>query len=140
MLLEYDRTRRASKQRDRWRRYDRFLAETWRDSRFASGRAPVAVYVVNRDRQLSSFLREADRHLTAWVGPREGVPSQGTYPGRDLLLFTSRERIHAGVWDMERLPSQPVNVRGSSAVHPRSAPFPIFALFRTQGAESPANA
>ncbi len=138
VLIEYDRTTRASKQRDRWRRYDRFLTQTWRESRFAAHHtAPVAIYLLQRERQLSSFLKEADKHLNAWQGPRDAGPAQGIYPGRDLLLFTTRERLQAGNWTMERLPAQPIDVRPSKTLHPRSTPMPIMQLFAAQHATEP---
>jgi hypothetical protein len=130
VLVEYDRTLRASKQRDRFRRYDRFLTETWRESRFADHHsAPVAIYLLQLDRHLAAFLKEADKHFTAWLGPREAGPAQGMYPGRDLMLFTTRERLVAGDWTMKRLPAQPPDVRGASVLHPRETPMPIMRLF-----------
>jgi hypothetical protein len=94
VLFEYDRTRRPAKQRDRWRRYDRFLTDTRRHSRFADHHsAPLVVYVVAHTRMLPAFLREAEKHLTAWTGPPQTSPEQRVYPGRSLVLFTSRERL-----------------------------------------------
>jgi hypothetical protein len=135
VMLEYDRTRRPAKQRDRWRRYDRFLAETWRDSRFADHHgAPIVLYLVADTKQIPAFIKEADKHLTAWIGPRVGTPQQGVYPGRDLVLFTSRERLLAGDWTVDCVPAQPADVRGTKAVHPRTQQAPFLRLFATADA------
>lgn len=130
VLFEYDRTRRPAKQRDRWRRYDRFLAETWRSSRYAANHGPpIVVYLVGHTKQISGFLEEADKHLTAWVGPQFGAPEHGTFPGRDLILFTSRERLLAGDWTVDCVPAHPADVRGSKKVHARSQDAPLLSLF-----------
>jgi hypothetical protein len=132
VMIEYDRTLRPSKQRDRWRRYDRFLAETWREGRFADYHsAPLVVYLLPRTKLLPTFLKEADKHLTAWIGPTNSHPSRGSYPGRDFLLFTSRERLLDGDWTMECLPAQPAGIRGTATVHSRPVHVPLMRLFAT---------
>jgi len=130
VMIEYDRTQRPSKQRDRWRRYDRFLTETWREGRFADHHAaPLVLYLLPRTKLLPAFLKEADKHLTAWTGPANGHPSLGRYPGRDHLLFTSRERLLAADWTMECVPAQPADVRGTQTVHPRVVNMPLPRVF-----------
>lgn len=130
VLFEYDRTRRPAKQRDRWRRYDRFLTETWRDSRFGDHHcAPLVIYLLPHTKLIPTFLEEADKHLTAWVGPRQGAPQQGTYPGRDLIMFTSRERLLGGDFTMDCVPAHPADVRGTKTVHARTEPVPFLTLF-----------
>lgn len=66
VMLEYDRTRRASKQLGRLRRYDHFLTAGWRCSRYSALDVEPAMLVVCSDeRQLPTFVRAADRELTA---------------------------------------------------------------------------
>lgn len=135
VMIEYDRTRRPAKQRDRWRRYDRFLSVTWRDSRFADHHAaPIVLYLVGATKQIRGFVREADKHLTGWVGPRMGSGLQGVYPGRDLILFTSRERLLAGDWTVDCVPAHPPELRGTKAVHERTQQAPFLRLFATAAA------
>jgi hypothetical protein len=138
VLIEYDRTRRPAKQRDRWRRYDRFLTETWREGRFADHHcAPVVLYVVPATKQIPAFLREADKHLTGWIGSRIGSPGSGTYPGRDGVLFTSRERLLCRDWTVDAVPAHPADVRGTPKVHARTVHAPVPRLF---GGRLPAQA
>jgi hypothetical protein len=133
VLIEYDRTTRATKQRDRFRRYDRFLAETWREGRFADHHsAPIALYLLQAESHMATFLKEADKHLSAWEGHRTDGPAQGAYPGRDLLFFSTRERIAAGEWTMDRVPSQPPEVRGSTTLHTRTMLAPVLSLFAVE--------
>jgi hypothetical protein len=130
VMFEYDRTRRPAKQRDRWRRYDRFLAQTWRDSRFGEHHcAPPVIYLLAQTKLIPAFLREADKHLTAWVGPQHGGPWDGTYPGRDLVLFTSRERLFAGDWTIDCVPALPPERRKCKSVAPRTADVPLMRLW-----------
>jgi hypothetical protein len=57
-----------SQKRDRWRRYDRFLTDTWRDSRFGDHHStPLVIYVLAYTQLIPTFLNAADKHLTAWV-------------------------------------------------------------------------
>src|SRR5439155_24123919 len=52
LMIEYDRTRRASKQRERLRRYDDFLCQGWRRSRYAADElAPMLLVVCATDAQ-----------------------------------------------------------------------------------------
>lgn len=137
VLIEYDRTQRPAKQRDRWRRYDRFLTQTWRDSRFAEHHGPpLVIYVVASTKRIAAFVQEADKHLTAWIGPHDGAPEDGSYPGRELLVFTSRERLLAGDFTMDGVPAYPAKVRSSNTVHPRRQAMPFLSLFAPDAASA----
>jgi hypothetical protein len=129
VLLEYDRTRRAHRQADRFARYDRFLAEGWRLSRYARlAHEPIVVFICSGEAQLPSFVREADRCLTAWVGPPEAGPGEGLYPGREQIAFTSYERLSAGNWRMLQVPAKP-SALSSAQLEPRQIDVPLPELF-----------
>lgn len=133
VLFEYDRTRRPNKQTDRWRRYDHFLTDGWRSTRYAThGSEPALVYILAADSLLPTFLREADKHLTGWTGPHGAAAEEGTYPGRDQIAFTSRQRLDAGNWAMEQVPPLPPDVRGGDRFARRTIDFPIMQLFATR--------
>jgi hypothetical protein len=94
VLLEYDRTRRATKLTSKLARYDAFLSDGWRRTRHACCRhEPAVLFVIRDEKHLEAAIREADRQLTAWVGPSAARPEQGRYPGRDEIGFTTRERL-----------------------------------------------
>lgn len=94
VLLEYDRTRRASKLASKLARYDAFLADGWRRTRHARCRhEPAVLFVIRDEKHLEAAMREADRLLTAWVGPGTAPRQQGRYPGREEIGFTTRERL-----------------------------------------------
>lgn len=108
LLIEYDRTKRPSKQADRFRRYDRFLTESWRDSRYARlPHEPAVLFITAHAAQVESIARAADPHLSAWLGPRNADHADGTYPAREQIAFTSAEHIQDGDWNMIQVPHSP---------------------------------
>jgi hypothetical protein len=108
VMIEYDRTRRAHRQATRLTRYDRFLLDGWRLSRYAElAHEPIVVFVCATDAQLGSFVEEANRRLTAWLGPPEADPQTGVYPAREQIAFTSYRRVMAGDWRMLQAPARP---------------------------------
>lgn len=109
VMIEYDRTRRATKQLHRLSRYDWFLAEGWRESRYATLlNEPIVLVVCADERQLRPFVQAADRVLTAWSSDRaEDVRAHSYHPGREQVGFTTRERLLAGNGDLLQVPQAP---------------------------------
>ena len=136
VLIEYDRTERPHKQIDRLRRYDHWLLSGWRDSRFATHSiAPSVVFLTARERPLRRLIETADRIFEAWHGQEHDGPREGTHPARQRVVFTSRERVLAGDWTMERTPSLPPDLREDFHVcSPRSLEYNLGALFGAAGA------
>lgn len=131
-LIEYDRTERPHKQIDRLRRYDRWLLSGWRESHFATHSiAPSVVFLTARERPLRRLIETADKTFAAWHGHEHAGPREGTYPARQRIVFTSRERVLAGDWTMQRTPSLPPVLREDSAERsPRSLVYDLPSLFR----------
>jgi Replication-relaxation len=116
VMIEYDRTRRATKQLRRLRRYDWFLAEGWRASRYATlDGEPIVLVVCADERQLRPFARAADAELTAWVrDDASSLRAFSTHPGREQVGFTTRERLLTGNWDLLLVPPTPPSERDGS--------------------------
>jgi len=112
VLIEYDRTARPHKQLARLRRYDWFLTEGWARGRFAHHPvAPALVLVTLHESALHALVKAADETLTASRGQPEADRWQRQYVGRERTLFTTRERIISGDFQMLRAPSEPPELR-----------------------------
>jgi hypothetical protein len=120
ILIEYDRTRRAGKLIAKLPRYDNFLADGWRRTRYATlPGEPAVLFVLRDDDHLHHVLREADRELTAWVGPGGADDLQGRFPGREELAFTTRSRILGGADTVLQVtPEAPATPRPQTARTP----------------------
>jgi hypothetical protein len=95
-LIEYDRTNRATKLIGKLARYDHFLTDGWRRTRYARHPDdPAVLFITRTDAHLPNALREADRQLTAHAGPNSDS-TRTRYPGREELAFTSRRRLLDG--------------------------------------------
>lgn len=131
VLIEYDRTDRPHKQIDRLRRYDWWLLEGWRETHFATHTSPpTVVFLTSRQRPLRRLVETADQVLSAWYGPGDAGPREGTHPARERILFTSRERIRASDWTMDQTPSLPPVLREQpDACSPGLAVYDIPAMF-----------
>ena len=138
-LIEYDRTERPHKQIDRLRRYDWWLLEGWRETHFATHAIPPAViYLTARSAPLGGLIRAADQTFSAWSGLKDAGPREGTHPARERVVFTSRERVLAGDWTMERAPSLPPVLRESpDRCSTRSVVYDLPSLFSPSGAAGP---
>jgi hypothetical protein len=96
VLIEYDRTRKATKLTGKLARYDHFLTDGWRRTRYARHPdEPAVLFITRTDEHLPNVLREADRQLTAHAGT-DSDPTRTRYPGREELAFTSRRRLLEG--------------------------------------------
>lgn len=135
VMLEYDRTRRASKQLTRLRRYDHFLTVGWRQSRYAVlDVEPALLIVCSDERQLPTFVRAADRELTAWVGGPHADRRNGEHTGREQVGFTTRERLLAGDARLLQVPLLPPPIRHGRGqddigVAPREMSLSLDSLF-----------
>jgi hypothetical protein len=131
VLIEYDRTERPHKQIDRLRRYDHWLLSGWRWGHFAEHSIPPSViFLTARERPLRRLIETADRTFEAWHGHEHAGPREGTHPARQRVVFTSRQRVLAGDWTMERTPGLPPELREDFRVcSPRSIDFNLPALF-----------
>lgn len=131
ILIEYDRTDRPHKQIDRLRRYDHWLLDGWRQSRFAEHSAPPSViFLTAREKPLGRLIETADQALTAWHGNAQAGPREGIYPARQRTVFTSRERLRAGNWTMLRVPLDPPSLRDKSVrCTPRDVEYHLPTLF-----------
>ncbi len=141
VLIEYDRTERPHKQIDRLRRYDRWLLDGWRVAHFAAHSIPPSViFLTARERPLRRLIETADLTFEAWHGHEHAGPRQGTHPARQRVVFTSRERVLAGDWTMQRTPSLPPELREDfRACSPRSIDYNLPALFAGSDATSGRN-
>ncbi len=141
VLIEYDRTERPHKQIDRLRRYDRWLLDGWREGRFADHSiAPSVIFLTGRERPLRRLIETADRTFSAWHGAEHAGPREGTHPARQRVVFTSRERVLAGDWTMQRTPSLPPEVRQEPDVcAPHSVVYDLPRLFGAEAEHTPPN-
>jgi hypothetical protein len=145
VMLEYDRTRRASKQLTRLRRYDHFLTAGWRESRYAVLDVEPALLVVCSDeRQLPTFVRAADDELTAWIGRPQADRRNGEHIGREQVGFTTRERLLAGDSRLLQVPFLPPPIRrgrstGDLAAVLRETSLSLDVLFVAGGPPSAAS-
>ncbi len=135
VLIEYDRTERPHKQIDRLHRYDHWLLDGWRRGLCAShASAPVVMFMTSRERPLRRLIETADQTFSAWYGQEHAGPLEGVHPARQRVLFTSRERILAGDWTVQRTPGLPPGLREEPSVcTPGSLAFDLPALFAGSG-------
>jgi len=79
---------------------------------------------------LRRLIETADKTFAAWHSNEHAGPREGTHPARQRVVFTSRERILAGDWTMQRTPSLPPALRENPAVcSPRSLEYDLASLF-----------
>jgi hypothetical protein len=105
LLVELDRTRRATKNVDKLRRYDAFLTAWCRmTDRYRSAKEfPYVILVCPGEQEARSLMRVADREVT---GQYAGYgPGNWPYPGRKRMLFVAEEDVHGGLalaWSLPR--------------------------------------
>ena len=99
--------------------------------------APGVVFVTSRERPLRRLVETADQVLSAWYGREDAGPREGTHPARERIFFTSRERILAGDWTMDRTPSLPPVLRVQpDACSPRSAAYEMPSMFANRSPQA----
>jgi predicted transcriptional regulator len=118
-LIEYDRTTRADKNYEKFRRYDAFLTWWWRHTSYADrGEPPWVLFICQDDTHRERFLAAADHDLTGRLWHPSATPSENHYPGRRRILFACEADAHAEVLEAHRLPGFPPrdpNRRGTSS-------------------------
>jgi hypothetical protein len=108
LLVELDRTRRATKNVDKLHRYDAFLTAWCRmtDRYRHAKEIPYAIFVCPGEQEAHSLMRVADREVS---GQYSGYgPGNWPYPGRERMLFVAEEDVHDGLalaWSLPRLPA-----------------------------------
>ncbi len=128
VLIEYDRTRRATKLVGKLARYDNLHARGWRRTRHATMPDEPGVLFVTRDEQhIRNVLREADRHLTTSI-VHHGERTRCHFPGREEIAVTSRGRLLAG--DDTIVQATPDPAARASAVEQRLSLARLFASRR----------
>ena len=115
VLVELDRSRRASANVGKFKRYDALLngwALSLRRYKLL-GEPPIVVFVVEDDRKALEFLKAADGALTGRIG-KWGVP-EGQWPayGRRRLFVVAERDVHQTTLRAQRLPEHPPELRAS---------------------------
>ncbi len=94
VLIEYDRTDRPHKQTDRLRRYEHFLLDGWRHTRFAAHSTPPSVmFLTAREQPLRRLIQTADETFTAWHGAQHATATGG-HPPRQAAHRVHQPRAH----------------------------------------------
>lgn len=113
VLVELDRSGRASRNRDKFARYDALLTAWGRahDRYKMQGEPPVVVFVVEDEPKARSFVEAADEAITGAVVTPGAAPEQWEYPGRERTFFVCERDVHMGTLRAYRLPRYPIEVR-----------------------------
>ncbi len=121
LLIELDRSGRASSNYEKFRRYDA-LINGWALSlsRYkALGEPPVAVFVVEDDEKARQLLEAADTLVTGRIGKYGVAESQWPHYGRRRMFVVAERDVHQGTLRAQRLPEHPPALR--KALHGRGA-------------------
>lgn len=113
LLIEMDRTGRASSNADKFKRYDAML-NGWALStaRYkALGEAPVAIFVVEDDEKARQFLALADRLMTGRIVTWGKDEADWPHYGRKRLFVVAERDVHMGTLRALRLPEHPPKLR-----------------------------
>lgn len=123
LMIEYDRTRRASRQADKLAAYDAFLTHGWRSSRYAAlGVDRLGLLIITQeDRHLIDYARVADHTLTSDIRPAGTPDALAQRPAREGVAITTAARIAAGNWQMLGIDPLPPAVRARAQGNPRAA-------------------
>jgi Replication-relaxation len=133
LMVEVDRSRRASSNYEKFRRYDALL-NGWAMAlpRYkALGEPPVVLFVVEDDEKALSFLKAADRNMTGRVG-KWGVP-EAAWPayGRRRMFVVAERDVHQGTLRTQRLPEHPPALRKALTGTARLNPDQVASLLPT---------
>jgi hypothetical protein len=125
VLVELDRTRRATKNVDKLNRYDAFLTAWCRvaDRYRHAKELPWVIFVCPGEPEARSLMRVADRKVTGQYsgsGPRDWP-----YPGRERMLFVAEEDVHDGLALAWSLPRQPAGDRETDDFWAVDAELPL---------------
>ena len=113
MLVELDRTARASYNRDKFLAYDAFLCGwSLAHRRFQTqGTRPAVIFVAPTPRAALALAREADEAMTGRIGVMGTGPEHWYWPGRDHVFFAIEADIYHGDLTALALPPQPPGLR-----------------------------
>jgi hypothetical protein len=117
LMIELDRTKRPTKNFDKFRRYDALITGWWRhvDRYRELGEPPAAVFVCVDESHAFSFMRAADQEVSGRLA-RPGTPeSSWPRPGRERMLFVAERDVHEGNLGAWKLPPAPTGGRGDLA-------------------------
>jgi protein involved in plasmid replication-relaxation len=137
LLVELDRTGRASSNLEKFRRYDALIT-AWGMShgRYkALGEPPVTVFVVEDDEKAQQFLRAADNVITGRLGKWGTPEASWAALGRRRIFFVSEIDAHQGTLRALRLSEHPPALRRSlrgrrgAALQPEQVPSLVPAAF-----------
>jgi hypothetical protein len=113
LLVELDRSRRASSNVEKFRRYDALL-NGWAMSlrRYKQlGEPPVVVFVVEDEEKALQFLRAADQEMTGRIGKYGVAEASWPHVGRQRLFVVAERDVHQSTLRAQRLPEYPPEVR-----------------------------
>ena len=115
LLVELDRSGRASRNVEKFRRYDALLTAWGRThERYKlQGEPPIVVFVVNDEPKAREFVDAADDVVTgAVVVPGTGA-EHWEYPGRERMFFVCERDAHIGTLRGYRMPRHPRAARAA---------------------------
>jgi len=111
LLVEVDRTSKASYNEPKLKAYDSFLGgwSLMHDRYKTLGTRPVVLFVARDKKGMDAIMRVADEAMTGSVG-RPGIGQDRLYyAGRDHIFFTYQDLIHYGlpsVWMLTPYPPE----------------------------------
>jgi hypothetical protein len=124
LLIETDRTDRASYNEPKFRRYDAFLTAWWNQTRRYGqlGTRPGVVFVCSTPETALSYARAADATMRGSIGVTGSKSHERYYPGRQHIWFANESDIHNGDMTVLALPPLPPETRealdGTSIMSP----------------------
>jgi hypothetical protein len=113
LLVEIDRTRKPTKNLDKFKRYDQFLTG-WgllHPRVEQLGTRPIVIFTSPDEPSMIALMRAADELMTGRIGWTGDPEHAWYYPGRDHALFTTETEIHHGSMHAWRLPELPRDLR-----------------------------
>jgi hypothetical protein len=115
VCVEMDLTDRTSYNREKFRRYDAFLAAWWGEHRrYKQLRARPAVVFVCRTAEMAlAYARAADETLQGSIGLTGSASHERYYPAREHLFFAAESDVHSGSLAALALPPLPPPVRAA---------------------------
>jgi hypothetical protein len=125
LLVELDRTRRATKNLDKLHRYDAFLTAWCRvtDRYRHAKRFPYVIFICPGEQEARSLMRVADRAVTGQYAGYD--PGGWPHPGRRHMRFVAEEDMHDGFAFAWSLPRQPAGERENKEFWAVDSELPI---------------
>ena len=115
LLVELDRSGRASRNVEKFRRYDALLTAWGRThERYKlQGEPPIVVFAVEDEPKAHEFIEAADDAVTGAVVVPGTAAEHWEYPGRERMFFVCERDVHMGTLRAYRLPRYPRATRGA---------------------------